>query len=72
MAPTCPSDSLAAVDQSSFWGPGNLNWDEHQIGWAVSGGCAVLVRLFTLVRNILAHRAQTVLISMVSVLLHCR
>ncbi|KAG2357983.1 organic solute transporter Ostalpha-domain-containing protein [Suillus spraguei] len=56
MAPTCPSDNTAYVDQSSFWNSGNLNWDEHRIGWAIAGGCAVL----------------TVLISMVSVLWHCR
>ncbi|KAG0696491.1 organic solute transporter Ostalpha-domain-containing protein [Suillus ampliporus] len=56
MAPTCPSDNTAAVDQSSFWSSGNLNWDQHRIGWAIAGGCAVL----------------TVLISMVSVLQHCR
>ncbi|KAG1726829.1 organic solute transporter Ostalpha-domain-containing protein [Suillus lakei] len=56
MAPTCPSDNTIAVDQSSFWNSGSLNWDEHRIGWAIAGGCAVL----------------TVLISMISVLRHCR
>ncbi|OJA11640.1 hypothetical protein AZE42_04761 [Rhizopogon vesiculosus] len=56
MAPSCPSENLTAVDQSSFWSSGNLNWDEHRIGWAIAGGCAVL----------------TVLISIVSVLQHCR
>ncbi|KAG1761407.1 organic solute transporter Ostalpha-domain-containing protein [Suillus occidentalis] len=43
MAPTCPSDNTIAVDQSSFWNSGNLNWDEHRIGWAIAGGCTVLV-----------------------------
>lgn len=56
MAPTCPSDNTIAVDQSSFWNSGNLNWDEHRIGWAIAGGCTVL----------------TVLISAISVLRHCR
>ncbi|KAG1824861.1 organic solute transporter Ostalpha-domain-containing protein [Suillus subaureus] len=56
MTPTCPSDNTIDVDQSSFWSSGNLNWDEHRIGWAIAGGCAML----------------TVLISMVSVLGHCR
>ncbi|KAG2753785.1 DUF300-domain-containing protein [Suillus brevipes Sb2] len=56
MAPTCPSDNTIAVDQSSFWNSGNLNWDEHRIGWAIAGGCTVL----------------TVLISVISVLRHCR
>lgn len=53
---TCPSDNTEAVDQSSFWSSGNLNWDEHRIGWAIAGGCAVL----------------TVIISIISVLQHCR
>ncbi|KAG1814227.1 organic solute transporter Ostalpha-domain-containing protein [Suillus subaureus] len=56
MESSCPSDNTVDVDQSSFWGAGNLNWDEHRIGWAIAGGCTVL----------------TVLISMTSVLRHCR
>ncbi|KAG1880953.1 organic solute transporter Ostalpha-domain-containing protein [Suillus subluteus] len=56
MAHTCPSDNTVAVDQTSFWSSGNLNWDEHRIGWAIAGGCAML----------------TVVISMISVLGHCR
>ncbi|KAG2345161.1 DUF300-domain-containing protein [Suillus weaverae] len=56
MAPTCPSDNTIAVDQSCFWSSGNLNWDQHRIGWAIAGGCAVL----------------TVLISTISVMRHCR
>ncbi|EIM84702.1 DUF300-domain-containing protein [Stereum hirsutum FP-91666 SS1] len=54
--PTCPSDNQAAVDQSSFWSNGDLNWDAHRIGWAIAGGCA----------------AVTVLVSIVTVLKHCR
>ncbi|KAH7914889.1 organic solute transporter Ostalpha-domain-containing protein [Hygrophoropsis aurantiaca] len=53
---TCPSQNTEAVDQSSFWSSGSLDWDEHRIGWAIAGGCSVL----------------TVLISMYSVLQHCR
>ncbi|KIJ62456.1 hypothetical protein HYDPIDRAFT_182786 [Hydnomerulius pinastri MD-312] len=56
MAPTCPSENTQAVDQSSFWNSGSLDWDEHRIGWAIAGGCAAL----------------TVLISLVSVFQHCR
>jgi len=56
MAPTCPSENTQAIDQSSFWDSGNVNWDEHRIGWAIAGGCA----------------AVTVLISLVSVWQHCR
>ncbi|KAJ7287484.1 DUF300-domain-containing protein [Mycena rebaudengoi] len=54
--PTCPPDNQPEVDQSSFWNSGDLNWDEHRIGWAIAGGCT----------------AVTVLISLVSVLSHCR
>ena len=43
MAPTCPSENTEVTDQSSFWDSGNLNWDEHRIGWAIAGGCAALV-----------------------------
>ncbi|KAL4064689.1 organic solute transporter Ostalpha-domain-containing protein [Scleroderma yunnanense] len=53
---SCPSSNTEVVDQSSFWDSGNLNWDEHRIGWAVAGGCAAL----------------TLLISFVSVYQHCR
>ncbi|KAF8123588.1 organic solute transporter Ostalpha-domain-containing protein [Boletus edulis] len=56
MAPKCPSANTQAIDQSSFWDAGNLNWDEHRIGWAIGGGCAAL----------------TVLISLVSIWKHCR
>ncbi|KAG6372089.1 hypothetical protein JVT61DRAFT_8802 [Boletus reticuloceps] len=45
MAPKCPSANTQAIDQSSFWDAGNLNWDEHRIGWAIGGGCAALVSL---------------------------
>ncbi|KAJ7783231.1 organic solute transporter Ostalpha-domain-containing protein [Mycena metata] len=56
MVTTCPSDNSAAVDQTSFWSSGTLHWDAHRIGWAISGGCT----------------AVTILISIVSVLGHCR
>ncbi|KAJ7703145.1 DUF300-domain-containing protein [Mycena rosella] len=52
----CPSDNTAAIDQSSFWDSGNLNWDSHRIGWAIAGGCTAL----------------TLIISFFSVLRHCR
>ncbi|KAJ7770195.1 DUF300-domain-containing protein [Mycena maculata] len=56
MVATCPSDNSTAVDQSSFWDSGNLNWDAHRIGWAIAGGCT----------------AVTVIISFISCLRHCR
>ena len=42
----CPSSNTDAVDQSSFWNSGSLNWDAHRVGWAVAGGCTVIVRFF--------------------------
>lgn len=76
MAPTCPSDNTIAVDQSSFWNSGNLNWDEHRIGWAIAGGCTVLVRSSPLIhicpKLFTINTTQTVLISVISVLRHCR
>ncbi|KAJ6632276.1 DUF300-domain-containing protein [Mycena sp. CBHHK59/15] len=53
----CPTDNAAAIDQSDFWDPVHgINWDQHRIGWAIAGGCAVL----------------TVIITCISVLQHCR
>jgi len=56
MRPTCPSENTETTDQGRFWDAGGANWDEHRIGWAIAGGCA----------------AATVLISLISVTLHCR
>ncbi|EIW74213.1 DUF300-domain-containing protein [Coniophora puteana RWD-64-598 SS2] len=53
---SCPSENTQTTDQSSFWNSDSLHWDEHRIGWAIAGGCAAL----------------TLLISMFSVLQHCR
>ncbi|KAJ7687812.1 organic solute transporter Ostalpha-domain-containing protein [Mycena rosella] len=53
----CPTDEAEGIDQSDFWDPKNgINWDEHRIGWAIAGGCALL----------------TVIITCISVLQHCR
>jgi hypothetical protein len=41
---SCPSDNTQAVDQSHFWGSGSIHWDAHRVGWAVAGGCSLLVR----------------------------
>ncbi|KAJ3933873.1 MAG: DUF300-domain-containing protein [Lentinula lateritia] len=54
--PTCPSDNQQAVDQTDFWTDGGIDWDAHRIGWAIAGACA----------------AATVIISICSVLQHCR
>ncbi|KAJ7328708.1 DUF300-domain-containing protein [Mycena albidolilacea] len=53
----CPTDNAADIDQSGFWDPVHgIDWDQHRIGWAIAGGCAII----------------TVAITCVSVLQHCR
>ncbi|THH14594.1 hypothetical protein EW146_g5764 [Bondarzewia mesenterica] len=52
----CESANTVAVDQSTFWSSSGVNWDAHRIGWAVAGACA----------------AVTVIISVISVMQHCR
>lgn len=50
MGATCPSANTENVEQESFWVGGE--WDGHKVGWAIAGGCALLVRiLFLLVRS---------------------
>lgn len=44
MTEHCESDNKVAIDQSKFWDGANLNWSPHRIGWAIAGGCALLVR----------------------------
>ncbi|EIW82856.1 DUF300-domain-containing protein [Coniophora puteana RWD-64-598 SS2] len=53
---SCASENTQAIEQSSLWRSGTLHWDAHRIGWVISGGCSVL----------------TVLISIFSVMRHCR
>jgi len=50
------SSNTVAVDQSQFWDENGSHWDAHRIGWTIAGGCASI----------------TVLISLVSILQHCR
>ncbi|KAF8060857.1 organic solute transporter Ostalpha-domain-containing protein [Lyophyllum atratum] len=54
--PECGTDNAPAIDQSTFWDSNGVNWDTHRIGWAIAGGCACL----------------TLIISLISVLRHCR
>jgi hypothetical protein len=74
MGATCPSENTEATDQSSFLD--GTKWDDHKIGWAIAGGCAAVVRCLTnlpqcaVLTNMM--RRQTVLVTMISVLLHCR
>lgn len=41
---SCPSENQSQIDQSKFWDSNGLHWTTHRIGWAIAGGCAVLVR----------------------------
>ncbi|KAF7321375.1 hypothetical protein MKEN_00657800 [Mycena kentingensis (nom. inval.)] len=56
MLAKCDSDNAEAIDQSSFWSEGSLNWDAHRTGWLVAGVSTII----------------TVLISVISVLHHAR
>ena len=75
--PCSVSENTIDTDQSSFWDSSNLHWDSHKIGWAVAGGCTILVcsitwMFFLVSCSILSVRLQTILISLVSILQHCR
>ena len=42
-----PCESSAnqqAIDQTKFWDENGLHWEPHRIGWAIAGGCTVIVR----------------------------
>lgn len=52
----CEPVNSPAKDQSTFWSSNGVNWDQHRIGWAIAGACACM----------------TVIITMNSVLRHCR
>ncbi|KAF8484305.1 DUF300-domain-containing protein [Gautieria morchelliformis] len=54
MVATCPEDNATGVDQSSFWDSSGIHWDQHRIGWAVAGGCAILTVLLTMY-SVLTH-----------------
>ena len=42
---TCPLANAEATDETSFWEHGGIDWDAHRIGWAIAGGCTVVVCL---------------------------
>ncbi|KAF8797823.1 DUF300-domain-containing protein [Phlegmacium glaucopus] len=54
--PCSVSENTVITDQSSFWDASGLHWDSHRIGWAIAGGCTAL----------------TTIISLVSIMQHCR
>ena len=72
------SENTIATDQSSFWDSSDIHWDAHRIGWAVAGGCTVLVCShlqfgcsFSFIAQNFKH-LQTTLISLVTIFQHCR
>ncbi|KAG8827697.1 hypothetical protein FS842_008317 [Serendipita sp. 407] len=54
MVNVCPEDNTEAIDQSSFWDENGLHWDYHRIGWAISGGCALITLIITIF-SVLGH-----------------
>ncbi|KAF6754667.1 organic solute transporter Ostalpha-domain-containing protein, partial [Ephemerocybe angulata] len=50
------SENQLAIDESKFWDADGIHWSPHRIGWAIAGGCTAL----------------TVIISVITVLQHCR
>ncbi|KAF8151369.1 DUF300-domain-containing protein [Crassisporium funariophilum] len=55
---TCATSANSeATDQSKFWDTNGIHWDSHRIGWAIAGGCAVLVRSTSSLFNI-KHRIR--------------
>lgn len=75
--PCSVSENTLDIVQGSFWNSTGIHWDTHRIGWAVAGGCAVLVCFICGFRvnfdffkkNI---KFQTTLISLVTIVQHCR
>jgi hypothetical protein len=53
---SCPSENQELIDQTGFWNSDGVDWDAHRIGWAIAGATAAL----------------TVVLSVFSVLSHCR
>lgn len=46
---TCPEENSESIDQGGFWNSSGIDWDSHRVGWALAGGCAVLVSALVLV-----------------------
>ncbi|KAG6810571.1 hypothetical protein H0H92_011297 [Tricholoma furcatifolium] len=65
MSSQCPSDNTIAVDQSSFWSSSGVNWDAHRVGWAIAGGCSVVLTKLLLIEYVAAttteHKAESVI-----------
>jgi hypothetical protein len=71
--PCQSSENQIAIDQSKFWDADGIHWEPHRIGWAVAGGCSVLVRSISVGMGVgLLRDVKTVIISVISILQHCR
>lgn len=72
--PECPAENSAALEQTTFFNKDGINWTPHTIGWSIAGGCALLVCLSWPINNLACPHflPQTLFISIVSVLKHCR
>lgn len=72
--PDCPAENTAVVEETTFFSKDGINWTPHTIGWSIAGGCAILVCLFQADQSISPSSlfTQTLFISLVSVLKHCR
>ena len=51
--PCSVAENTIDTNQSSFWDSSDIHWDAHRIGWAVAGGCTILVRFICC--SFLAH-----------------
>jgi hypothetical protein len=45
--PCSVSENTLATNENAFWDLPGPFWDVHRMGWAVAGGCTVLVRSFS-------------------------
>ena len=71
---SCPSDNTQAVEQGSFWSSSGVHWDAHRVGWLISGVCALVVssECFVFASGEPDLLDQTVVISTISILMHCQ
>ena len=49
--PCSVAENTIDINQSSFWDSSDIHWDAHRIGWAVAGGCTILVCVFFFIHS---------------------
>ncbi|THH26882.1 hypothetical protein EUX98_g7305 [Antrodiella citrinella] len=54
MSSTCPSDNTQSVEQGSFWSSNGGHLDAHKAGWIISGACATVAVLLSMI-TVLKH-----------------